>query len=49
MLRISLFVIAMLVIVYMPDAGSVTSHYKDYLFAIMLSLLLKPWLEDQFD
>ena len=48
MIRISLLVIAMLAITYMPDAVSAVSNYKDYLLATLLSLLLKPWLADQF-
>ena len=49
MFRISLFVITMILISHAPDnAGSVMA-YKDYIIALLLSLLVKPWLVNQYD
>lgn len=49
MLRISVFIFTMLMISNAPEMLGQTAVYKDYIFVALLSLLLKPWLEEQFD
>ncbi len=49
MMRIAMLVGTMMVITYTPEALGALSVYKDYILAILLSLLFKPWLEYQFD
>lgn len=49
MLRIGLLVLAMIVIIQTPESMHSLHAYKDYLLALLLSLLIKPWLENQLD
>lgn len=49
MFRIALLVVSMMVVTYTPEMLGELGLYKDYILAILLSLLLKPWLENQFD
>ena len=49
MFRISLLVIAMIMLSHFSgDTGGIFA-YKDYFIALLLSILIKPWLSDQFD
>jgi hypothetical protein len=49
MLRISLLVIAMIMLSHFSvDTGGLFA-YKDYVIALLLSMLIKPWLAGQFD
>jgi len=48
MVRISLLVIAMILLSHFSgDTGGLFA-YKDYFIALLLSVLIKPWLADQF-
>ncbi len=49
MFRISLLVAAMILISLAPDNMGSLMVYKDYFIALLLSLLIKPWLADQFN
>ena len=47
MFRISLLVVAMILISHAPDSLGSLMAYKDYFIALLLSILIKPWLVDQ--
>jgi len=49
MLRISVLVVAMVLIMQAPESLQSLYGYKDYIVALLLSLLIKPWLTNQFD
>lgn len=49
MFRISLLVAVMVLISLAPDNMGSLMAYKDYFIALLLSLLIKPWLADQFN
>ena len=49
MLRISLLVITMILITHAPDSAGSILAYKDYIIALLLSLLVKPWLVNQYN
>jgi len=49
MFRISLLVVAMILISHAPDSLGSLMTYKDYIIALLLSLLIKPWLANQFN
>ncbi len=49
MFRISLFVITMILISFVPDSLGSLMAYKDYVMAVLLTVLIKPWLTNQFD
>lgn len=44
MFRISLLLVAMIFISHAPDTLGSLMAYKDYLIALLLSVLIKPWL-----
>lgn len=49
MFRISLLVMAMIMLSHLSgDTGGIFA-YKDYFIALLLSILIKPWLSDQFN
>ena len=48
MFRISLLVIGMILISHAPDNMGSLISYKDYLIALMLTLLVKPWVTNQY-
>jgi len=48
MLRITLLLAAMILISQAPDTLAALKPYKDYVIALLLSLLIKPWLIDQY-
>ena len=53
MLRISVLTILMIIVNHLPDstanaAGSLIAD-KDYFIAALISMLIKPWISDQFD
>lgn len=49
MFRIALFVLVMIVIAQFGDALSIIQAYRDYILAGLLTLMLKPWIVDQFE
>lgn len=49
MFRITVLVLAMVLIIEAPESLASLYSYKDYILALLLSLLIKPWLIDQFD
>ncbi len=49
MLRMSVLVLAMVLITQAPEWLHSLHEYKDYILALLLSLLIKPWLTDQFN
>src|SRR3569832_2749117 len=49
MLRISVLVAAMVLIMQAPESLQSLYGYKDYIVALLLSLLIKPRLTNQFD
>jgi hypothetical protein len=49
MFRISLLVIAMILISHVSDGLGWFMAYKGYVIALLLSLLIKPWLTNQLD
>lgn len=53
MLRISVLTILMIIVNHLPDStanavGSLIAD-KDYFIAVLISMLIKPWISDQFD
>ena len=49
MVRIGFLVIIMIMVNHLSgDMGSLLA-YKDYFIALLLSLLIKPWLANQFE
>lgn len=49
MFRISLLVVTMILISHAPDSMGSLMAYKGYFIALLLSLLIKPWLANQYD
>lgn len=49
MLRIALFVFAMVLIAQLGEGLGIFAMYRDYILAGLLTLLLKPWILDQFE
>lgn len=49
MFRLSMLVLMMVLITHTPESMGSFYAYKDYIVAILLSLLIKPWVEDQFE
>ncbi len=49
MFRLSMLVLMMMLITHTPESMDSLYAYKDYIMAILLSLLVKPWVEDQFE
>src|SRR3569832_2274737 len=49
LLRISVLVAAMVLIMQAPESLQSLYGYKDYIVALLLSLLIKPWLTNQID
>lgn len=47
MLRIGVLVMAMALIMHAPESSLYA--YKDYIVGVLLSVLIKPWLWNQFD
>jgi hypothetical protein len=49
MFRISFLVIIMIIVSHLSDDMGSFFAYKDYFTALLLSVLIKPWLANQFD
>ena len=49
MLRMSILVLAMVLITQTPESLAALHAYKYYVLAILLSVLIKPWLTSQLD
>lgn len=49
MFRITVLVLAMVLIIEMPESLQSLFAYKDYILALLLSLLIKPWIANQFN
>ena len=53
MLRISVLVTILIIVSQISGSSAETMGslfaYKDYLIALLLSMLIKPWVTDQFD
>ncbi|MEK7322513.1 MAG: hypothetical protein AABZ84_05490 [Pseudomonadota bacterium] len=49
MFRMGLLVLIMVLIIHTPESMGALYAYKNYLLGILLSLVIKPWVTDQFD
>lgn len=53
MFRIGVLSILMIIIYYLPEAGTGAAGsmiaYKDYYTALVISMLITPWVRAQFD
>ena len=48
MLRVGVLVVAMVLIMHAPESLQSLYAYKDYLVGLLLTVLIKPWLMNQF-